>query len=39
MVCYQAMGLYSDAVKAYREAFKNVLVVLYDDLQSNPKNF
>ena len=39
MVCYQAMGLYSDAVKAYNDSFKNVLVVLYDDLQSSPKNF
>lgn len=36
---YKAMGLYFEQVRAYIEAFPHVHVILYDQLQSDPKGF
>lgn len=37
MAYYQQMGLYADAVEAYKAAFANVHVMLYDDFKSDAK--
>ena len=33
---YKRMGLYSDAVKAYKENFKNVHIMWYDEFRKDP---
>ena len=35
MVMYKDMGLYNDAVQAYKESFKDVHIVLYDDFKKD----
>ena len=35
MVMYKDMSLYNDAVRAYKSAFKQVHIVLHDDLKNN----
>lgn len=37
MAYYQKMGLYANAVEAYKTAFEHVHVILYDDFKSNPQ--
>lgn len=35
MTLYKSMGMYFEMVKAYKENFKNVKVILYDDFEKN----
>lgn len=35
---YQALGFYYEQVKYYKTHFKNVKVILYDDLKNNPQS-
>jgi hypothetical protein len=34
---YKRMGLYADAVKAYKENFPNIHIMWYDELRKNPQ--
>lgn len=35
---YKEGGLYFKQVKAYKDAFKNIIILNFDDLQANPQN-
>ena len=38
MVMYKEMGMYYEMVKAYKESFKNVHIILYEDFKDNTKS-